>query len=117
MIELFEDLIRMLHELSVDAHIAMGDDVLLAVALVDEGLKNLNSLPRDLCPTQAADELFALAAEHAARDHFDAAGMGTKNVHVSKHAPYFYRPPHYRTARAHAASSVRTLPCDSPSLA
>jgi len=49
----------------------MRDDVILAVTVVDERLEDLHLLFRDLRAPQPADQLFALAAEHAADDDFD----------------------------------------------
>jgi hypothetical protein len=49
------------------------DDVPFAVAIVDERLENLDFLACDLGPTQAPDQFFALAAEHAAGNHFNPA--------------------------------------------
>ncbi len=43
------------------------------VAEVDVGLEACDPLTRDAGALQAADELFALAGEHGAGDHFDAA--------------------------------------------
>ena len=53
-----------------------------AVAAVEARLEYLNFLTRDLRPAEAANELFALPAEHAASDNFDPAvvGMGA-DVH------------------------------------
>src|SRR5262249_35469394 len=48
--------------------------------VVDRGLEDLDLLPGDLRTPQPADELLALAAEHAARDHFDPAGPGGLGV-------------------------------------
>jgi hypothetical protein len=40
------------------------------------GLEDLHLLPGDLRAPQPADQLLALAAEHAAGDDFDPAGPG-----------------------------------------
>ena len=55
---------------------------LVAVAVVDVRLEDLDLALGDLRAAQPADQLFALAAEHAAGDHFDPAGPGAVcNVH------------------------------------
>jgi hypothetical protein len=52
------------------------------VAGIDGGLEDLDALPRNLRPAQAPDQLFALAAEHAADDNFNPAGIGgPDNIH------------------------------------
>jgi hypothetical protein len=43
--------------------------VVLAEAVIKDGLEDLHLLPRDLHPTETADQLLALSAEHAARNH------------------------------------------------
>ena len=60
----------------------MRHDVIGRVAGIDGGLEDLHALPRDLRAAQAADQLFALAAEHAADDDFNPARRrGTDDVH------------------------------------
>src|SRR5439155_14661973 len=54
-----------------DAHVAVRDDVGVAVAVVDERLEDLDLLPGDLRAPQPSNQLLALAAEHAAGDDFD----------------------------------------------
>ena len=56
-----------------DSHLAVRGDVVVAVAVVDLRLEDLDLLPRDLGAPQPADELFALAAEHAAGNDLDPA--------------------------------------------
>jgi hypothetical protein len=51
----------------------MGDDLIGGVPDVECRLEDLDALPRDLGTAQPADELLALAAVHAADDHFDPA--------------------------------------------
>jgi len=69
--------------LGLDPHVAVRDDVILAVAIVDERFEDLDLLAGDLRAAQAADELLALAAEHAARDDFDPAVLRrlANNIH------------------------------------
>src|SRR5712692_2937175 len=52
----------------------MADDVVGDVAVVDPRLEDLDLLARDLGPADSADQLFALAAEHAAGDDLHPAG-------------------------------------------
>src|SRR5215207_8755529 len=47
--------------------------MILRVAVIELGLEHLYPLPRDLGPAQAADQLLALPAEHAAGNHLDPA--------------------------------------------
>ena len=56
-----------------DPHVAVRHDVVFAEAVVDERLEDLHLLPGDLRAAQPADQLLALAAEHAAGDDFDPA--------------------------------------------
>ena len=66
-----------------NAQLAVRDDVILGVAGVDGGLEDLDPLPGDLGAAQPADQLLALAAEHAADDHFDPAAVrGSDDVHT-----------------------------------
>ena len=77
-----EELIRRLRRAQIarggqihrrDAHVAVRDDVVLGIAIVDLRLEDLDLAAGDLGAAQPADELFALPAEHAADDHFDPA--------------------------------------------
>src|SRR5581483_208821 len=58
-----------------DPHVAVRHDVVFAVAVVDERFEDLDLLPGDLRAAQPPDELFALAAEHAAGDDFNPAAV------------------------------------------
>ena len=65
-----------------DAQLAVRDDVVVRVAGVHGGLEDLDALAGDLGAAQPADQLFALAAEHAAHDHFDPPrGRGPHDIH------------------------------------
>src|SRR5262249_42051064 len=59
-----------------DAQLAVRDDGVLRVAVVDHRLEDLDPLAGDLGAAQAADQLLGLAAVHAADDHLDRAGAG-----------------------------------------
>ena len=74
--DLLHQLVRVAHVLRRDPHVAVRHDVVFAEAVVDERLEDLHLLPRDLRPAQPADQLLALAAEHAAGDDFDPAVVG-----------------------------------------
>jgi hypothetical protein len=58
-----------------DPHVAVRDDVIVAVAVVDERLEDLDLLPGDLRAAQPPDQLLAFSAEHAAGDDLDPASM------------------------------------------
>src|SRR5439155_1507696 len=81
--DVLQELIGILHGLRRDSHVAVRHDVVFAEAVVDGRFENLDLLSRDLRSAQAADELLALAAEHAAGDDFDPAVMRffPDNVH------------------------------------
>src|SRR5262249_6091042 len=68
-----EQLVRAPHVLRRDPHVAVRDDVIVAEPVVDDGLEDLDLLARDLGAAEAADELLALAAEHAAGHDLDPA--------------------------------------------
>jgi hypothetical protein len=56
--------------------------VIGCVSGVHGGLENLHPLPGNLRAAQAADQLFALAAEHAADDDFNPTRIGgSNNIH------------------------------------
>src|ERR1051326_2162290 len=68
----------------LDLHGAVRGDVIDAVAVVDARLEDLDLALGDLRAAQPADQLLALAAEHAAGDHFDPAGAGpVSDLHQS----------------------------------
>src|SRR5438270_10962361 len=59
------------HGFRANAQLAMGDDVVVRIALVDAGLENLHALAGDFGTAEAANEFFAFAAEHGTADHLD----------------------------------------------
>src|SRR5437762_11249988 len=59
------------HALRSNADVAMGDDVVLGVALVNPWLKDLYPLARDFGAAKPANQFLALAAEHRPADHFN----------------------------------------------
>src|SRR6516225_1760247 len=63
-----EDLARVADRVRGDAQLAVRDDVVAGVAVVDHRLEDLDALARDLGASQAADQLLGLAAVHAADD-------------------------------------------------
>src|SRR5207248_1986643 len=69
-----DELVRAADDARGDPHVAVRHDVVVAIAIVDEWLEDLDLLPRDLRPAQAPNQLLALAAEHAAGDDLDPAG-------------------------------------------
>ena len=68
-----EQLARARHRARLDPHLAVRDDVIVGIAPVDHRLEDLHLLAGNLGAPQPADELLALAAEHAADDDFDPA--------------------------------------------
>ena len=68
-----KQLVRAAHGGRRDPHVAVRDDVIVAVAIVDERLEDLDVLAGDLRAAQPPDQLLALAAEHAAGDDLDPA--------------------------------------------
>ena len=64
-VELFQNLFRVLDELGVDLHVTVGDDMLFAIAAVDQRFEDLDSLTGDLSSSQPSNQLFALPTEHA----------------------------------------------------
>ena len=72
---LLHQLVRVAHVLRGDPHVAVRHDVILAEPVVDERLEDLDLLAGDLGPPQPADQLLALAAEHAAGDDFNPPVM------------------------------------------
>jgi hypothetical protein len=80
-VDFFQYLLRGAYDLGLDAHVAVGDDMIVAVATVDLRLEDLYTLAGDLSSTKAADHFFALAAEHASGNDFDPTGTRTNNFH------------------------------------
>src|SRR5207249_9047023 len=73
-----EQVARRADVVGLDPHRAVRADVIAAVvAIVYLGLENLDLAPGDLRAPQPPDQLLALAAEHAAGNHFDPAAAGT----------------------------------------
>ena len=79
-----EQLARGPHRARRDPHLAVRDDVVVRVPRVDRRLEDLHPLAGNLRAAQPADQLLALAAEHAADDDFDPAliGLVTDDVHL-----------------------------------
>src|SRR5262245_4471626 len=76
LVRVAQHLARALHRARRDAQLAVGDDGVPGVAVVQGRLEDLHPLARDLRPAQAADQLLGLAAVHAAHDDLDGAGPG-----------------------------------------
>ena len=88
-----EQLARARHGLGRQADVAVRDDVVLRVAIVELRLEDLHPLAGDLRPADAADQLLALPAEHAAGDHFDPALIGPAADNVHRESPLLLVPP------------------------
>ena len=69
----------------LDPHLAVRHDVVVGIARVDGRLEDLDFLAGDARAAQTADQLLALAAEHAADDDFNPTLDGlSDNVHRSR---------------------------------
>ena len=80
-----EQLPRAFDRPGFNAHLAVRDDVVLRVAGIDRRFEDLDFLSGDAGAAQAADQLFALAAEHAADDDFNPAlNRLSDDVHTSR---------------------------------
>src|SRR5436309_10060259 len=66
----------------VDTHVVVRNDVTIGIPLVDGWLEDLHALPGDLRAAQAADQLFALAAEHRTADYFDPSKISAHGIHL-----------------------------------
>src|ERR1041385_6054064 len=75
LVRVLQDLRCLLHRARRDAHLVVGHDRVLGIAIVDRGLEDLHALAGDLRAAQPADQLLRLAAVHAADDDFDRAGV------------------------------------------
>src|SRR5436190_1229061 len=66
-----------------DAHFAVRHNRVVGITGVERRLEDLHPLARNLSAAKAADQLLALAAEHAADDDFNPAlvGLLTNYVH------------------------------------
>ena len=67
--------------LRIHAQIAVGDDLIGGIPVVDGGLENLHPLARDHGAAQPADQLLALAGEHGAADDFDPTDIAGDDIH------------------------------------
>ena len=76
-----QDLAAGVHDFGLHAQIAVRHDLVDGVARVDDGLEHLHSFARDHGAAQAPDQLFALAGEHGAADHFDPSDVAADEFH------------------------------------
>lgn len=83
-----------------------GDQPVRAVPRIGERLEHLDPLARDRRAPQAANQLLALAGEHAAGDHFDPSGGAIESVQFHP-----FRPQSQRPAAGGRARRVRMLSC------
>jgi len=107
-IEQLEDFTRLRHQLRLDLHLAVADDMILTVAIVHSGLEDLNALASDLRPPQPADELLAFSAEHASANHLDPAQIATLMQQLFTHT-IFVGAGFSRRALAKASAYVCSL--------
>jgi hypothetical protein len=59
--------------------------VIFAESIIQPGFENLDALPCDLRPAQAADQFLAFSAEHAAADDFDPTKIYALMVQLLAH--------------------------------
>src|SRR5262245_61769519 len=76
LVSVAQDVLRLPDRARGDAQLAVGDDVVPGVAVIDHRLEDLDPLAGDLGAPEAADQLLGLAAVHAANDDFDPARRG-----------------------------------------
>ena len=94
---------RVFDVLRGDAHVAVRHDVIFAEAVVHQRLEGLHLLAGNLRAPQAADQLFALAAEHAAGDDFNPAVLRfSDNVHRNAEETQTPAGTSHRTLEHHA---------------
>jgi len=60
------------------------NDVVFSKAVIDLGFEDLDFPFRDLGPAEPSNQFLALAAEHAAGDHFDPTGIGAMLRYVHR---------------------------------
>ena len=65
-----------------DAVARVGIDAVLAVAAVDGRAEHHHGLPRILCASNTADQLFGLAAVHTAGDDLDPANITGRKMRL-----------------------------------
>lgn len=86
-IHLRQDLRRARHRLTLHPLVAMRDNVIVGITIVNGWLKYLHSSSCDQRATQPPDQLFALAGKHGPADAFDPTHVTGDNIHeyVSVH--------------------------------
>ncbi len=75
-VDLLEHLVRAPDVLRCHPHVTVRHDMAFAEAVVEERLEDLHVLAGDLGAAQAANQLLALSAEHAAADDLDPPVLG-----------------------------------------
>ena len=58
-------------KLRLDLHVAVTDDMIFAVPVVQSGFEDLHTLPADLRAPKPADQFLTFSAEHTAANYFD----------------------------------------------
>src|SRR4029453_3025991 len=86
-IQPFEDLAGGGYHQGRHLHVRMADDMVFGVPRVHARLEDLDLLAGDLGPADAAGELLALPAEHAAGDDPDPAGVRVAGPHRANARP------------------------------
>jgi protein-S-isoprenylcysteine O-methyltransferase Ste14 len=84
-----ENFFGVANDYGVNAQLRMASDLVGGVAIVYDGLEDLNFLTGDLGPFDSADQFLGFTAEHAAADYFDPPAV-----------------PHWRGCYAHKLSTI-----------
>ena len=86
----FPDLLRAFHHLGGDLGFGVGNNVVFAVAGIDFRLEDGHLLAGDGGALETADQLFRLAAEHAAADHFDPSDVALNDGEHGAGYPFLW---------------------------
>jgi hypothetical protein len=73
------------YQLRFDLHLAVADDVVLAIPVIHLGFEDLNPLSRYLRAAQTPYKFLAFSAEHAAANDFDPAQVCSLMVELLAH--------------------------------
>ena len=80
-VHLFQDFFGAGDDGRLHALVAVGDDFVGGIAVVEGGFENLHSFAGDLGAAQAADQFLALAGKHRAADDLDPSDVAGDDVH------------------------------------
>src|ERR1017187_9160406 len=83
-VDALDNLSRIGNHLRLHAQVAVRDDFVTGIAVVDGGLEHLHAFAGDHGPAQTPDQLFALARKHGAADYFDPTDITGDYVHTNR---------------------------------